>query len=118
MVVTGEARAPIWNFLTAPHGVVFQVPLLDLIAYIFRNLVAKRAWDDKDTISGHEDCPSVEETLGNGIWCDRIRLIRLPLKLFLLVEAIITLDAAFTTTDDSRSLRSLVFNITRNVYPH
>ena len=42
----------------------------------------------------------------------------MPLKLLLLVEAVIALNAAFTYTDKGRSLGSLVFHITRNVNPH
>ena len=90
MVETGKARASIWNSLTAPHGVVLQVPLLYFIANIFSNLVANRAWDNEDTISGHKDSSSIEKTFCDGIWTDRVGLICLPLKLLFLVEAIIT----------------------------
>ena len=40
MIEAGETRASIWDPFTAPHSIVFQVPLLHLIAYIFSNLVA------------------------------------------------------------------------------
>ena len=118
MIEAGETRTSIWDPFTTSHSVVFQVPLLHLIAYIFSNLVAKRTRDNEDTITGHEDRPAVEKTFGDGIRSNWVGLISLPLKLLFLVEAIITLDVAFTTTAKSCSLRSLVFHITRDVDPH